>query len=423
MAATCLVASMFMFLSCCPEELPVELEDPYVVTSIGDITKTSAVLYAQIFPYGNEVTISFQYAQQNSSDWTTIILEEKVSGNEYVMKSLAVNSLTPGTPYKYRVLANDISSEEKLFSTISIDKAKIFVYPAENVEGTTALVRADVIAGIEDNAIVSFKYSVKGSGNWQTIILPQKFFGLDTVKLKFDLSDLKKNTRYIMRWEVSNGGGIAFKEDSLLTCAVADQNGHWYHEVTIGTQTWLVENFRGTKFANGDPIPNVTDVTEWCNMTTPAYCWYNNDPENGKVYGGLYNWHVGADSRELIAGYKIPTGIDFVTLGNFLADGVTYKAGPALMEAGIDHWKTPSKTATNSSGFSGLPNGARGEEEYGTYGFMNLGENMTLWTNDKEDLNLTIAAMAEIDYKKCNFDPGVMHKKFLGVGIRLLKNN
>jgi len=82
------------------------------------------------------------------------------------------------------------------------------------------------------------------------------------------------------------------------TCAVSDFDGNAYRIVTIGNQVWLQENFKGTHFANGDPIPNVTDQSAWDAMTTPAYCWYNNDPKIGEVYGGLYNWYVASDRAD-----------------------------------------------------------------------------------------------------------------------------
>src|SRR5512135_2597471 len=62
--------------------------------------------------------------------------------------------------------------------------------------------------------------------------------------------------------------------------------------ITIGTQVWMAENLKVTKFRDGDPIPNVTDSAAWSNLTTPAYCWYNNDEGTYRdTYGALYNWY------------------------------------------------------------------------------------------------------------------------------------
>lgn len=91
--------------------------------------------------------------------------------------------------------------------------------------------------------------------------------------------------------------------------------------IKLGNQLWLQKNLETTRYANGDPIPNITDQTEWENMTSPAYCYYNNDKAIGEVYGALYNWYVGADSRELISGWHVPSYDDFMELIDFLGGG------------------------------------------------------------------------------------------------------
>jgi hypothetical protein len=66
-----------------------------------------------------------------------------------------------------------------------------------------------------------------------------------------------------------------------------DADGNVYHTVRIGSQVWTVENLRTTKFNDGTPIPNVTDAEAWKGLSTPGFCYYENDPENGKKYGAL----------------------------------------------------------------------------------------------------------------------------------------
>jgi len=65
--------------------------------------------------------------------------------------------------------------------------------------------------------------------------------------------------------------------DGTIINTVQDFNGNYYEVVKIGTQAWLAQNIRCTNYANGEPIPNVTDDTKWSELTTHAYCWYNND--------------------------------------------------------------------------------------------------------------------------------------------------
>lgn len=128
--------------------------------------------------------------------------------------------------------------------------------------------------------------------------------------------------------------------------------------VTIGTQVWSLNNLDVVTYRNGDSIPKVTDPVEWSNLTTGAYCYYNNDSATyASVYGKLYNWYAVNDPRGLApVGWHIPTDAEWTTLTAFL--GGDPVAGEKLKEAGLAHWVTPN-LADNSSGFTALPGGGR----------------------------------------------------------------
>src|SRR5665648_308381 len=86
--------------------------------------------------------------------------------------------------------------------------------------------------------------------------------------------------------------------DPTQSGTVSDIDGNVYHTVTIGTQVWMAENLKTTKYRNGNPIPNIT--SNWAALTSGAYCWYNNDAATYKAnYGALYNWFAVADSRKI----------------------------------------------------------------------------------------------------------------------------
>jgi uncharacterized protein (TIGR02145 family) len=147
-----------------------------------------------------------------------------------------------------------------------------------------------------------------------------------------------------------------------------------YHSVTIGTQTWIVENLKVTHYRNGDPIPNVRDVTIWDTLTTGAYCDYDNNARNAKIYGRLYNWYAVNDSRNLApAGWHIATETEFRELIAYL--GGEDVAGAKLKESGTLHWRSPNINAVNESGFTALPGGT----VLGS-GFAGLGESGNLWS-------------------------------------------
>jgi len=128
--------------------------------------------------------------------------------------------------------------------------------------------------------------------------------------------------------------------------------------VTIGTQTWTNKNLQSTTYRNGDIIPEVQDSTIWNSLTTGAWCYYNNDPANGVIYGKLYNWYAVNDARGLAPqGWHIPTETEWDSLMTTLG-GISVAGGP-LKATGLTYWAGPNTGATNSSGFTGLPGGFR----------------------------------------------------------------
>jgi hypothetical protein len=100
-----------------------------------------------------------------------------------------------------------------------------------------------------------------------------------------------------------------------------DADGNTYDTVVIGTQTWLTENLKTTKYINGDPIPLVTDNTAWSEIKRGAYCWYENNINYKDAYGALYNGYVAQYSNFICPiGYHVPTMDEWSTLINFLED-------------------------------------------------------------------------------------------------------
>ncbi|HBY02033.1 MAG TPA: hypothetical protein DEG92_05785, partial [Rikenellaceae bacterium] len=163
---------------------------------------------------------------------------------------------------------------------------------------------------------------------------------------------------------------------ATATDAVVDIDGNTYSTVLIGTQVWMAQNLKTTKYNDGSDIPNVTDNTLWGGRTQGAYCYYNNNvgTDYGATYGALYNWYtvdnndatkVASNGGKNIcpAGWHVPTVEEWTTLIDFL--GGQYVAGGELKETGTTHWASPNTGATNSSGFTALSGGYR--NEVGTY--------------------------------------------------------
>lgn len=146
----------------------------------------------------------------------------------------------------------------------------------------------------------------------------------------------------------------ATEEAQNQSNTVTDKEGNVYKTVTIGTQIWMAENLKVTKYRNGDLIPNV--LTTWSKVTNGAFCWYNNDIKNKDIYGALYNWYAIKDSRNIAPlGWHVATNSDWTTLTSFL--GGESVAGGKLKETGTSHWVSPNTRATDQYGFKALPGG------------------------------------------------------------------
>jgi uncharacterized protein (TIGR02145 family) len=160
---------------------------------------------------------------------------------------------------------------------------------------------------------------------------------------------------------------------------VTDSDGNSYRTVQIGTQCWTARNLITTTYANGDPIPEEENDVLWEDLTTGAYCYYNNNSNNQAQYGKLYNWYTVIDPRNVCpAGWHVPTDTEWTVLTDHL--GGTAVAGGKLKGTGT-LWSPPNAGATNESGFSAVPGGYR--YEWGD--FSSLGGMGTWWSATASD--------------------------------------
>jgi len=205
----------------------------------------------------------------------------------------------------------------------------------------------------------------------------------------------------------------------FTVCTDGDNNN--YPIVKIGTQVWMADNLRTTKYKDGTTlIPNVTST--WANITTPAYCWYNNNETSNKaVYGALYNWYTVSTGNLCPAGWHVPTDQEWTTLimnmGGTSDWHVPNGAGGNLKETGTIHWSSPNTGATDQVGFTALPAGYNPAN--GTfYGIGNFGY---WWTST--EFNSTMACGHVLRYDTASkFYPGDHVPKEAGFSVRCIKD-
>ena len=154
---------------------------------------------------------------------------------------------------------------------------------------------------------------------------------------------------------------------------ITDAENNTYKTVTIGTQQWMAENLKVTKYNDGTAIPNITDNTQWFQLSTGAWSYYNNDLANNAKYGKLYNWHAvskttNGNKNVCPTGWHVPTDAEWSVLIGYL--GGSSVAGGKMKEVGVTSWNSSNTDATNTSLFSALPGGARNNDgNYFTIGY------------------------------------------------------
>jgi uncharacterized protein (TIGR02145 family) len=227
----------------------------------------------------------------------------------------------------------------------------------------------------------------------------------------------------------------AKNKSSANVTTVKDADGNVYHFVKIGTQIWTVENLRTTKFNDSTPIPYVTEFSAWKVLTSPGYCWYDNNTKNAATYGALYNWYAVNTRRLAPAGWHVPTDAEWETLQNYLItngynwDETTIGNKIAKsMAANTDWYTSPTAeragaietdlTANNRSGFSALPGGCRGPTSIDG-DFLNVVYFGYWWSATESD-------QSEAYFRELNYVHDYLFKtinyKSGGFSVRLLKD-
>ena len=225
--------------------------------------------------------------------------------------------------------------------------------------------------------------------------------------------------------------------DDLNSDTVTDVDGNTYNYLTYGDQAWTVDNAEMETYRDGTPIPQVTDDTEWTNLTTGAWAYWDNDPTKGKLYNwyavmGIHDTDPNTANKEFAPeGWHLPTDAEWTILEEHLIangynyDGTTNENKIAKSMASTTGWNSSTNTGAvgnnqslnNSSGFNALPSGFRYTQGYFS-AFQ--GGDIGFWTSDENGSGF--AWNYGLDYRFCNLERGGGNTKRYGFSVRFVRD-
>jgi uncharacterized protein (TIGR02145 family) len=200
-----------------------------------------------------------------------------------------------------------------------------------------------------------------------------------------------------------------------------DGDGNTYDTIKIGNQIWMSENLKTTKYQDGTPLDNTGQTTNdvWAvasaSGSTKYWALVNGTTANTQTYGLVYNqFAVTGSTTEATAnvnlcpsGWHVPTSAEFSTLVTTLG------TNPGTQAKSTTLWNTSTGyiPGTNSSGFNGLPPGAR---NYTDGNWLNFSSHGYFWTTSSgvsRLLNFTITSFVQLTYSS-----------LYGFSVRCLRN-
>jgi len=343
-----------------------------------------------------------------------------------------ITGLTSGTKYYIRAYATNSAGtgygNEIEFTTNPVLPATLTTSPVSKVTLNTAvsggritssgggeITEKGVCWSLNQNPTIDDSRTVDGTG--------ASNFGSN-------LSGLDPGTTYYLRAYATNSAGtsygeqISFSTDTDISPAifnpdltygtVTDIDGNTYKTIQIGTQVWMAENLKTTRYKDEEDIPLVTGNLDWSNLTTHGFSWYDDSPQFYKdVYGALYNWYAVTSGKLCPEGWHVFTETELGTLILFLGNGTDI--GSLMKETGTSHWELPNPSAANESGWTGLPGGRRnGEGAFTSNGFVGY-----WWTATEFSSTEAVDAMLYYDF---TFLDSYNFSKTNGMSVRCVKD-
>ena len=382
--------------------------------TIDSISYTTAKSGGNITNDGRSPVTSRGLVWSTSPNPTISLSTKTTDGSGVGTFTSNISGLTPGANYYVRAYATNANGtgygNELLLITNSYTLPVITTNPMSGITQTAAVSGGNITN--DGGAAVTVRGVVWSTSSSPTIALSTKTIdGSGIGSFTSNITGLTANTTYYLRAYAINSLGTSYGGEISFTSTPNVVN---LPSVTICNQIWTTKNLDVTTYRNGDAIPQVTDSTQWANLTTGAWCYINNNAANGPIYGKLYNWYAVNDPRGLAPqGWHVPSEVEWTTLETCL--GGSSVAGGAMKEAGLMHWLSPNTGATNSSLFTALPGGSR------SYigAFDGLGYFGAWWSST--ELSTTTASDRYVDDHSSYLDSYNYNKKN-GYSVRCLRD-
>jgi uncharacterized protein (TIGR02145 family) len=207
---------------------------------------------------------------------------------------------------------------------------------------------------------------------------------------------------------------------------IKDIDGNVYNTVTIGTQTWLIENLKTTHFNDSTSIPLARDSASWASLVTPGYCWYGNDSTTNNNRGALYNWYTVDTGKLAPKGWHVPSDDEWLTLENNVTQFYNNSGSLAKILASTTNWSKSTYSSAvgnnlsknNASGFSAIPGGNRLNNKF----LFNKIDSVAIWWSSTQTDSVKTAWSLSIRNDISTVERAGLLKK-CGLSVRCIKNS
>jgi uncharacterized protein (TIGR02145 family) len=418
-----LIIVISIFIRCRKKE-----EVPIVTTnSISDITATSATSGGDITNDGGSKIIGRGVCWSTETS-PTIANNKTIDGSGEGSFSSNLTALKGATNYFVRSYASNIAGTgygpEMTFTTIG-QPPSAGAMPATNISATTVTLNASVDANQMSTAVI-FEYGTTTNYGDTLTAIQSPVTGGTLTNVNADIKGLSPTTFYHYRVKTVNQLGTTYGNDLTFSTKLADVDGNFYNSVAIGSQIWMKENLKTTKYRNGDLIGTTAQASmDITTETSPKYQWAHSIID----YGRLYTYYAITDSRNVCpTGWHIPTDGEWTTLTDYLSNNgygfggnANYIAKSLAANSGFASDPTPGnvgndQASNNSSGFTGFPGGGR----YSS-GIMNFVTLHGIWWSSTE------SSAAKAYFRCIGYIPAAVFRgefsESYGLSVRCLKDN